>query len=126
MKNQLKKYHDYIEKKLYRKIGLLEKNQKPKINIKGGVIYFFEALNNIKLTELEEDLYKVGKTKNSKNRFKSYNSSNANDIEPLFILEVDDIDKVEKCIKNLLIDYQYRKYKEIYQMNMDALKVVYI
>lgn len=121
----IRKYYNYIGEKLYRKIGLLEKNQKPKINIKGGVIYFFEALNNIKLTHLEEKLYKIGKTKNVKNRFKTYNSGNANDIEPLFVLEVDDITKVEKCIKNLLVDYQYRKYKEIYQININALKLVF-
>jgi len=121
----IKKYHHHIEEQLYKKIGLLEKNQKPKINIKGGVIYFFEALNNIKLDDLEKDLYKLGKTSNKKNRFKTYNSGNANDIEPLFILEVNDIDKVEKCIKNLLTDYQYRKYKEIYQLDIDALKIVF-
>jgi hypothetical protein len=32
---------------------------------------------------------------------------------------------VEKYIKNLLKDYQYRKYKEIYQINIDALKLVF-
>lgn len=121
----IKKYFHYIQEKLYKKINLLEKNQKPKINIKGGIIYFFRALNNIKINDLEDDLYKIGKTKNKIKRFKTYNSGNTNDIEPLFILEVDDIDKVEKCIKNLLQEYQYRKFKEIYQINIDALKTVF-
>lgn len=122
----IKKYHSYIKEKLYEKINLLENNQKPKINIRGGVIYFFRALNDIKLNDLEEDLYKIGKSKNIKKRFDVYNSGNANNIEPLFILEVDDIDKVESCIKNLLKEYQYRKYKEIYQINIDALKLVFV
>ena len=82
-------------------------------------------MGGIKINDLEEDLYKIGKTKNKIKRFKTYNSGNANDIAPLFILEVDDIDKVEKCIKNLLQEYQYRKFKEIYQINIDTLKTVF-
>ena len=122
----IRKYHRYIEQKLYKKINLLEKNQKSKVNIKGGIIYFFKALNHIKIEDLDEDdLYKIGKTKNKKTRFTQYNSGTANDIEPLFILEVNDIDKVESCIKNLLKDYQYRKHKEIYKISVDALKIVF-
>ncbi len=121
----IKQYHRYIQEKLYQKINLLETNQKPKVNINGGVIYFFRALNQIKIDELEDDLYKIGKTKNSKKRFTNYNSSNANDIEPLFIIEVNDIDRVENCIKNLLKRHQYRKHKEIYHIKVDALKYVF-
>lgn len=122
----IKKYHIYIEEKLNKKINLLERNQKPKLNIKGGVIYFFKALNNVKTESVEEDLYKLGKAKNIKNRFNTYNSGNANDIEPLFILEVNDIDKVEKCIKNLMSDYQYRKRKEVYRTDVDTLKTAFV
>lgn len=122
----VKKYHEYIEEKLRNKINLLETNQKPKIDRKKGIIYFFKALNNIKIEDIEEDLHKIGKTDNKSNRFGQYNSGNANDIEPLFILEVDDLEKVEKCIKNLLEEYQYRKKKEIYQINVDALKTVFV
>lgn len=122
----LSEYHKDIENNLYRKLNMLEYNQKPKINIKSGLIYFFKALNYIKLSNLEEELYKLGKTKNVKKRFVNYGSGTVNDIEPLFILEVDDIDKVEKCIKNLLTEYQYRKRKEIYQINLNALKTVFV
>jgi len=109
-----------------KKIGLLENNQKPKINVRSGVIYFFEALNIADIDKIEEydkKYIKFGKTSNTKNRFNTYNSGNVNSIEPLFILEVDNIDKVEGCVKNLLIDYQYRKNKEIYLINMDVLKI---
>lgn len=61
---------------MYKKIGLLEINQKPKLNIKGGVIYILKALNS------ETTLYKLGKTKNLKNRLNTYNTGNANDVEP--------------------------------------------
>jgi len=121
----IRKYHQHIQEKLQNKIQLLNTNQAPKINIKGGVIYFFRALNQINSTNIDDILYKIGKTYNTKNRFNTYNSGNANDIEPLFILECNDINKVEKCIKNLLTEYQYRKHKEIYEIGVDALKLVF-
>jgi phage anti-repressor protein len=112
------KYNKYIQETLEKKIGIIKKNQKPKIDIKSGVIYISEAQNN------DDDLikYKIGKTINIKNRNNTYNSGNAHDIEPLFILEVDHIDQVEKCIKNLLKKYQYRKKKEIYEVNIDIIR----
>lgn len=131
----IKKYYNYIQEKLYQKINLLENNQKPKSNKlyynKGGIIYFFRALSQMTIDEFankvnKSGLFKIGKTKNAKNRFNTYNSGNANDIDPLFILEVNDIDKVEKCIKNLISDYQYRKYKEIYKTDIDTLKTAFV
>lgn len=122
----IRKYHNYIQEKLYEKINLLEANQKPKVNIKGGVIYFFKALNDIKIDDLDpEELLKIGKTINDKNRFNTYNSGNVNNIDPIFIVEVDNIDKVENCIKNLLKERQYRKHKEIYKIRPDVLKQVF-
>uniref|UniRef100_A0A6C0C847 Bacteriophage T5 Orf172 DNA-binding domain-containing protein n=1 Tax=viral metagenome TaxID=1070528 RepID=A0A6C0C847_9ZZZZ len=118
------KYHHYIEKSLREKIGLLEQNQKPKINVEIGIIYFFEALNVSKIDD--EMMYKLGKTTDKNNRFNTYNSGNANDIEPLFILEVNDIDSVEGCIINLLKKYQYRKHKEIYKIDKEALKEAFM
>uniref|UniRef100_A0A6C0CA17 Bacteriophage T5 Orf172 DNA-binding domain-containing protein n=1 Tax=viral metagenome TaxID=1070528 RepID=A0A6C0CA17_9ZZZZ len=120
LEDLMTRYHYYIENNLRQKIGLLETNQKPKVNIKGGIIYFFEALNVI--DDSDDILYKLGKTMNKKNRFNTYNSGNANDIEPIFVLEVKDIKAVEKCIKNLLAKYQYRRHKEIYKIGIDLLK----
>jgi hypothetical protein len=103
---------------MYKKIGLLEKNQKPKVNIQGvagsplsvqgGVIYILKALNT------NVTLYKLGKTSNLKNRLNTYNSGNANDIEPFFIIPVNDIDAVESCIKSLCKKYQYSSKKFIF------------
>ena len=103
---------------IYKKVGILEKNQKPKVNINGGIIYILKALNS------DTTLYKLGKTSNLKNRLKTYNSSNANDIEPLFILSVKDIDSVESCIKKDCKKFQYRKYKKVYEIYTGVLKEV--
>ena len=116
----LSRYHHYIETNLRSKIGLLENNQRPKYNIKSGVIYILNA-KNMPVNE-DYDLYKIGKAKDIDHRLGGYNTGKAYDIEPLFILEVNDINRVEVCIKNLVKQYKYRKGREIYQISLDLLK----
>lgn len=116
MEKLISKYHETIKESMYKKIGLLKTNQKPKVNIKGGVIYILRALNS------EETLYKLGKSTNLKNRLKTYNSGNANSVEPVFILKVNDINTVENCVKSICKQSQYRKYKEVYEIDLEVLK----
>jgi phage anti-repressor protein len=118
MERLIKTYHETIKNDMYKQIGILKNNQKPKLNITGGIIYIIKALDS------DDSLYKIGKTGNIQNRIKGYNSGNANDIDPIFILKVDNIDGVENCIKNACKTHQYRKYKEIYQIDIDVLKEV--
>ena len=40
----------------------------------------------------------------------------------MYIYETNDIDAVETCIKAFMKKYQYRKYKEVYQTNIDIIK----
>jgi len=112
----LYKYKNYIIEGMNQKIQQLENNQKPKINSNKKIIYVFRALN----TDLT--LYKIGKTINSKTRFSKHNSSLANDLEVLFQYETDNIDQVESCIKALMKKAQYRKYKEVYRVDLDIIK----
>ena len=112
----LYKYKNYIIDGMNKKIDQLENNQKPKINGTKKIIYVFRALN----TDLT--LYKIGKTINSKTRFSKHNSPLANDIQVLFNYETENIDQVELCIKAHMKKAQYRKYKEIYQVDLDIIK----
>lgn len=113
------KYRIYIIDGLRDKIKKLERNQKPYKNRKKGIIYIF------RVTDKERDsVYKIGRTVNIKKRLKSHNSSTADNIDVLFIYECDDIKTVEKCVKALMTQYQYRKYKEVYRINIDILKEV--
>ena len=112
----LYKYKNYIIDGMNQKIHQLEHNMKPKINSGKKIIYVFRALNT------DMDLYKIGKTINSKTRFVKHNSPLANDLEILFEYETENIDQVESCIKALLKQGQYRKYKEIYQVDLDIIK----
>lgn len=112
----LYKYKNYIIEGMAKKIKELENNQKPKINSTKKIIYVFKALN----TDLT--LYKIGKTINSKTRFSKHNSPLANDLEVLFQYETENIDQVESCIKSYMKKSQYRKYKEIYQVDLNIIK----
>ena len=112
----LYKYKNYIIEGMNKKIQQLENNQKPKINANKKIIYVFRALN----TDLT--LYKIGKTINSKTRFSKYNSPMANDLEVLFQYETENIDQVEMCIKAYMKKAQYRKYKEVYQVDLNIIK----
>ncbi len=109
------KYKNYIIEGLNDKIKKLENNQKPKVNPSKGIIYIIQTAD-------DKTLYKIGKTHNLKKRLNSYNSDKKDDITPLFIYESDNIDAVEKCVKAFIKQYQYRKYKEVYEVNIDIIK----
>jgi phage anti-repressor protein/predicted GIY-YIG superfamily endonuclease len=113
----LNKYKDYIIEGMQNKITKLEKDQKPKVNPESGVIYIFRTPNSS-----ENSLYKIGRTKDLKKRLQSHQSGLSHDIEVLFYYESENIVKIEKCIKLLMKDYQYRKYKEVYKINIDIIK----
>jgi phage anti-repressor protein len=112
----LHKYKDHIIESLQKRIDILEHNQKPKIEQKKGVIYFLKS-------QLEADnIFKLGKSKKFKKRLISHNSSHSDDVEVALIFETDNIDEVEGCMKAILKKKQYRKRKEIYQVDLDVLK----
>jgi phage anti-repressor protein len=112
----LYKYKNYIIDGMNKKIAQLENNQKPKINPAKKIIYIFRALNT------DTTLYKVGRTYSSKTRFFNHNSPAANDIEVIFHYETEDLTQVEMCIKAKMKKAQYRKFKEIYEVDLDIIK----
>jgi hypothetical protein len=113
------KFKNYIIEGMNKKIEQLENNQKPQINSAKGLIYVFRALNTENAT-----LYKIGRTINSKKRFNSHNSPLANDLEIIMTYEADNIKQLESCIKAMMKKAQYRKYKEIYEVDIDIIKNV--
>jgi phage anti-repressor protein len=113
-------YYQDIQFNLQKELGLIKNNQKPKNEPKGGHVYILQAHNTT-----QKDMFKIGNSKDMKKRFRTYNSANANDIKPLFIMRVHDIDGVEKCIKNVAKQYQYRKNKEVYQIDFRMLQSMY-
>lgn len=54
----------------------------------------------------------------------AHNSIEADDVEIMLLYETDNIVQVENCVKNALKTKQYRKRKEIYQVDMETIKQV--
>lgn len=59
-----------------------------------------------------------------KKRLNSHNSGLANDIELILIYEADNIKELESCAKIMMKKAQYRKYKEVYQVDINIIKKV--
>jgi phage anti-repressor protein len=111
-------YKEYVIDGMNRKIKQLENNQKPKIHKNKKMIYVFRALNT------DATLYKIGRTINSKTRFNNHNSPLANDIEVLFNYETENAEQLESCLKAHMKIAQYRKYKEIYEVDLQIIKKI--
>ena len=112
----LDKYKIYTIQALRKRIQTLEYNQKTKYKSSNGVIYIFRASEEI------DSLYKIGRTKNLDIRLKNYNTSNADDLKLEYVYETDNINEVENCLKSLIKKFRYRKYKEVYQIDINVLK----
>ena len=115
----LNKYKNYIIEGLSDKIYKIKKGRKPKVNPEKAIIYIFKTPDS-----QDNSLYKIGRTKDLTKRLQSHQSPLSEDIEILFYLETDDAKTVESCIKNFAKKYQYRKYKEVYEVNIDILKLL--
>lgn len=104
---------------LQKRIAELERNQKPKNSIPtNGFIYVLKASDKV------DSVVKIGRTKNLKQRLASYGTGRADDIEVLYTYETEDLKSVESCVKALMRDNQYRKYKEVYQADVDMIKSI--
>lgn len=117
------KYKTHTIAALNQRIGILENNQKPIYSPESGVIYIFQAPSTENDVAVGSGIkYKIGKANKLSGRMSSHNSSHADNLNPLFYFEVSDIDRVESCLKSVMKPYQYRKLKEVYKVNIDALK----
>jgi phage anti-repressor protein len=113
----LRDHFEQIINNLNNELGLIKNNLKKPIDIIGGHIYILKAQNTT-----QKDMYKIGNSDDMKKRLRVYNTGNANNIEPLFVMKVDDIKMVEGCIKNIAKEYQYKKNKEVYNIDFEFIK----
>ena len=113
-------YYEEIQFNLQKELGLIKNNQKSKDLPKGGHVYILKAQNTIL-----KDMFKLGNSEDMKKRLRTYNTGNANNIEPLFVMKVKDIKGVENCIKNVARQYQYRKNKEVYNIDINMFRSMY-
>lgn len=115
------RYHKDIMYAMDMRIGVLERNQKQSstiAEIKGGVIYIIKASAEL------DSVFKIGKSYQIAKRIRSHGSAMADSVDIVYTYRTDCADKVEKCMKIMLKEKQYRKYKEVYQIDLDSLKKV--
>jgi phage anti-repressor protein len=112
----LDKYKNYIINSLKTQVKKMDTSLKSRKKPSKGVIYGFEINDN------NRKFIKIGKSKDFLQRMKQHNSSHADKIDVEFLFETDNFDEVEGCIKGIMKKYQYRKGKEVYEVEIDKLK----
>ncbi len=101
-------YKDEIIENQNKKIKILERNlKKIKYPVKG-------ALYIIKLTEYDNEGFRIGKTSNMNVRVKGYNTHNKDDPEVVYTFYTHDRTRLEKCVRNTLKYFEYRNNKDFY------------
>jgi len=118
IENMYLKYREQTLEGMKNEIDRLQRNQKVIKNIKPKLGYIYV----IRASEYNDSLVKIGRTKNLTSRLKTYNSGQADDIEVLYTYRVPDIVSAEGCVKSLLRQFKYRKYKEVYQADINMVK----
>lgn len=107
-------YKEFLVAGLQNKIKKLEANQKPPCNKTSGYIYVVRAADS-------ETLVKLGKTTNLRKRMENYGADKGNVVVPLLKYKVTDIDGTKACIKGFSKKHQYRRKKEIYEIDVEFL-----
>jgi phage anti-repressor protein len=119
----LLRYREELEAGLRQRILELERNQRgpgAARRLQGaapGVIYIVRAAP-------DASVYKIGRTKDLATRLRSHEAALAHGLEILFVFKTANMKEVEGCVKSVLQSFQYKKYKEVYQTDLDTIKSV--
>jgi predicted GIY-YIG superfamily endonuclease len=97
----------------------MERSLKPKDpGDSAGYIYV------IKASPEKDSVYKIGRTKDLTKRLATYSTGHVDGIDILYKFRTDSHKKTEACIKLALKERQMRKFKEVYQVDIDMIKTV--
>ena len=112
------RYKDQMLEGMQAEIQRMAINQKPKNpNDNAGYVYVFRA------SHTKNSVYKLGRTSNLVKRLVNYHTGHADDdIDLVFKHRTDNHKVVETCVKAMLKEKQYRKYKEIYEVDINIIK----
>ena len=117
----LMKYRDLMMDGMQAEIKRLERNQASKhSNAPGSPGYIYV----IRASAHNDSRVKIGRAKNLGRRLTSHSSADADDLEVLWTFRTDHMVEVEGCLKALMKAKQYRKYKEVYEVDVDTIKAL--
>lgn len=125
------RYRAEIMEGLQRRIDQLENNQRPLDPTlkRTGLIYVVRAAETVTARKLGTrgrsgsvvERVKLGYTIDFGKRLRSHGSARADALEVLYVYKTDNMVAVEACAKGVLKGKQYRKYKEVYEADMDII-----
>lgn len=108
------RYNDQIVDGLMRDIqNMQEENIKKKKPDGPGMVYFFLAA---------EEVIKPGSASDMAKRLATYNTGRVEDVELLHVYKTDYRKEVERCLKKLMVEKQYKKRRELYEVDPDIVK----
>ena len=119
LESLLVRYKSVLLKGMDEEIKQLESSIRPKdITDSAGYIYVIKA-------SLEKDsVFKIGRTKDLNKRLATYSTGTIDGVDTIYKFRTDSHKKTEACLKLMLKEYQLRKYKEVYQANIDMIKTI--
>lgn len=126
----LNMYKEEIYEAMMKRVQEVESNLKPIVpgSVKGAV-YVLKAKEVIDSPrEVHDIIYKIGsatdKKRGAKGRLTTYMADKADNdqLELVYLYKTDYAIEIEKCLKTLLKKTQYRKYKEVYRVDLNVIK----
>ena len=95
-------YKDNIVNDLNNQLGIKTTNKEIiDKNNKTGLLY---------VLKVEDEVYKIGNSKDIKKRMKQYNVGHINELPIVFVYKTTNIEEVENCVKNNLKKYRVKKH----------------
>ena len=111
------KYREQMMAGMEQEISRMERSEATKRDeIRAGYIYVIKASTE------RDSVYKIGRTKDLARRLKEYRTGRLDDVDVVFRFRTDDLVATEGCLKALLKPRQLRKYREVYEADVDLIK----
>ena len=111
------KYREQMMAGMKEEVERLERNLRPKNpEDRAGYIYVIRA------SAQRDSVYKIGRTKDLARRLKEYQTGREDDVDVVFKFRTDDLVGTEACLKALLRPRQLRKFREVYEVDVDLVK----
>ena len=95
------------------------KNAHKPLTGSAGYIYVLRASHRF-----DKLMVKIGKARDVAKRLSQHGTPLSDDLDVLYIFRTDDVDAVESCVKVWMRDQQTQRGREIYQVDVEAVKAV--